>query len=129
MASSSSSATAPPDRKIWALLIGIEHYPDHSDVPGALRDLENMRGYLRDRGVPDECIKVLQDDEARRQTILDLWHSHLIDNDEIVRDEPILIYFSGHGANDVAPDDWPIDGPNEQMEMLVAYDSLAPVYT
>jgi hypothetical protein len=127
------SEPVPPDvnggrkRRIWSLLIGIEEYADNDTVLGALQDVHNMYNYLIGCDVDDNCIKILRNEEARRQTILDVWESHLIDNHAIEHEDPILIYYSGHGAHDDPPEDWLMAGSRDMVEMLVAYDSLALV--
>jgi hypothetical protein len=121
------SPSPPPTSRIWALLIGIENYPDPRDaVAGSSRDVDNMVNYLLGRGVSMDCIVILKDKEATREVILKAWESHLINNEAIERDDPMLVYFSGHGGFDDSPTGWPVDGPNNQTELLIAYDSLAP---
>lgn len=142
-----------PLTNMWALLIGIENYPqpeeperlpddagttlEHwvrprevSDPPenpdGALHDVEEVHEYLRERGVPESQILILKDDKATRANMLSAFQHHLINNPDITRDDPILFYYSGHGCRGPAPDGWAaaLEGDDSQIEYMVPYDSV-----
>jgi hypothetical protein len=110
---------------IWALLIGIEYKtsdpPLHSDV-----DVKNVRNWLLSKGTPADNIKILSNEEATRASILNVFESHLIQNQGIPQDGPILLYYSGHGARDTPPADWVAKGEatDGMIEFIVPYDAL-----
>lgn len=55
--------------------------------------------------------------------------THLIDNEKIKHGDPILFYFSGHGARVQAPSGWPmgwkdLHGTEREIEMILPYDAV-----
>jgi hypothetical protein len=110
---------------IWALLIGIE-YDLSKPLLGSKADVERVQQWLESRGTPADNIKTLRNEEATRDSILGVFKSHLIHNQAIPRDGPILLYYSGHGARDNPPDEWVAEGEatDRFIEFIVPYDAF-----
>lgn len=115
----------PPDEEdkqpFFALLIGINKYSDPKhNLRGAVSDAEAMQEYLENQlGVPSDQITFLRNSEATKATIL---HgiAALMNDSRIQRGDPILIYYSGHGAGAPVPAGWGAEGSNVQF--LVPHD-------
>ncbi|KAK0486534.1 hypothetical protein IW261DRAFT_1559961 [Armillaria novae-zelandiae] len=69
--------------------------------------------------VPENQIKNLCNKEAMR-AIIKMEIENLGGNPTIKKDDPILIYYAGHGAEAKAPSGWSC--ANEKMQMLVPHD-------
>ena len=120
---------------MWAFLVGISKYADSTitEVPGAIKDIDDVRQYLLEIGVPDDNIVSLRDNEATRESIISGFRTHLIDNKAISKGDAILFHFSGHGAQCKAPEGWPIiekDSPEDKekglLEVIIPYDGNMP---
>ena len=88
-------------KKLHAILIGINKYPTRP-LNGCLNDVKNVKKYLtekiQDRFKEKPSIVELVDEKATKSRIL-----AEIDNLRGVGDdETVLIYFSGHGAQEIA---------------------------
>ncbi len=83
---------------LFALLIGINDYTfEGSKLKGAVDDANNVKEYLTGTlDVPLRNIKVLLDQEASRANIIKEIEKLEV-KEEIAKDDPILIYFAGHG--------------------------------
>ncbi|TFK20700.1 hypothetical protein FA15DRAFT_719362 [Coprinopsis marcescibilis] len=93
-----ASSGRPP---LFALIIGINNYEHYglTKLYGAVPDAEAMRKYLvEDLKVPDSQITLLCNRDASRQAVIDGFIK-LRDNKNIKKDDPILIYYAGHGAH------------------------------
>jgi Caspase domain len=91
-------AGAIPNKKRYAVVIGIEHYRrDLPSVNFASHDAKVMREYLTKRlGFAEENVVSLVNDHAAKSDMekyLEYWLPDHVDNDSTV-----LIYYSGHGA-------------------------------
>jgi hypothetical protein len=104
-----------PEPRLWALLIGIDHYPgDFSvkvgnqaftcrELSGCVRDIRGVQAYLKARlELPDEQIAILTsstDDSAELaptyQNLLDAFHRVL---ERAQEHDQIYVHYSGHGA-------------------------------
>ncbi len=111
------------------MIIGIDKYqnasPDLKNLNGAVADADDVKAYLQDSlGVPDDQIKVLQNQDATRDNI-EKAIEDIGKNTAIKMDDPILIYYAGHGAEADAPPGWPT-GPNVdgKIQMLVPHDFI-----
>ncbi|TFK62483.1 hypothetical protein BDN72DRAFT_737044, partial [Pluteus cervinus] len=83
---------------IHALIIGIDRYPKYHNLTGAANDARRFRQFVRNYLFAKESnIITLLDEAASRQAILDKFEG-LISNENIKRDDPIIIYFAGHGS-------------------------------
>ncbi|RXW17707.1 hypothetical protein EST38_g8147 [Candolleomyces aberdarensis] len=85
---------------LWSLIIGINDY-QHSDMrrlKGATRDADAVNNYLQtDLRVPGEQIINLRNGSATRGEIIAAFNG-LRNNPRIKPNDPILIYFAGHGG-------------------------------
>jgi Caspase domain len=112
-------------RRLFALTIGIDIYLDGEtpNLKGAVSDADSIVKLLVDHGVGRERIRSLRNEHATRHAIrrelMDL-----ITNPSIEKNDPILIYFSGHGNNDPAPKEWK-DWDN-WVQCLVPHDFNEP---
>ena len=89
-----------------ALLIGIDTYRSGQLDPlrGAVADAEAVNRFLCDElHVPDSQIVLLRNEEATQDAILERIEA-LGAIVTLHRDDPILIYFAGHGAATTRPD-------------------------
>ncbi|QRV91999.1 ICE-like protease (caspase) p20 domain protein [Ceratobasidium sp. AG-Ba] len=107
----------PP--KFFALIIGVDKYSEVKPLRGATSDARSMTQYLRELFIPGEHIIELYDDGASRATIINGLRQ-LANDERIERDDPILIYFAGHGCEADAPPGWETDG--SQIQGLVPCD-------
>ncbi|KAJ2915864.1 hypothetical protein MD484_g4548, partial [Candolleomyces efflorescens] len=90
----------PP--RLWALIIGINEYAHPSEdlkrLKGAVPDANAVDEYLRKYlQVPPGQIVNLRDEDATREGIIAAIKG-LRDNPKIRKDDPILIYYAGHGS-------------------------------
>ena len=111
-------------RNIYALLVGIDNYPDPiTTLKGCRNDIQAVADYLQKRVTAKGYkihIRMLIDQEATRQAIIDGFRDFLCqakDNDLV------LFYYSGHGSQQKSPPEfWPLE-PDHLDETLVCWDS------
>lgn len=112
-----------PDN-IYALLIGIDEYPDPiSSLYGCVNDIEDIKDYLQNRkGVPEDRLhlRTLQNKEATRQNVIKGFREHLCKANS---NDVVFFYYSGHGSQERAAEEfWHLE-PDRLNETLVCYDS------
>lgn len=108
---------------MFALIIGINHYENLAEVLyGCVKDATDMRDYLMtDLGVPESQIRLFTDTKAKRSDIIKAFID--IQNDtRIGPNDPILIFFAGHGDETDAPTGWPSGNADNQIQMIVPQD-------
>ena len=101
------------------LFFGIDEYksPSCHNLSGAVQDVNNMVDYFHhDLGVPLEQLTVRLNSDATRSTIISDIQA-LANNPLIKKQDPIVIYFSGHGCTPKRPQNWPV------IQAIVAHDS------
>lgn len=107
------SETSP----LWALIIGINDYPQESGMPeltGAVSDADAVNDYLQSQlKVPRQQIQNLRNGQATRGAILAALES-LRDNSKIQPNDPILFYFAGNGG----------ETPNDEMQAIIPVDYI-----
>ena len=108
--------------KVYALLVGINEYPEHS-LRGCVNDVKRMIRYLKGRKdiMLDE--KTLYDEDATKEAIVETFITHL---SQAGLGDVALFYFSGHGTQEVANTDiWTteIDG---YLETIVCHPIQKP---
>lgn len=111
-----ASLAVKPSRR--ALLIGINDYPDPaSRLEGCVNDVFLMSAVLQESGFEPEDIRIVLNDRATTQGIMDRLH-WLLDG---VRDgDERMLFYSGHGAQIPR---YNIQGePDHVDECLVPYD-------
>ncbi|MBV6652698.1 MAG: caspase family protein, partial [Mameliella sp.] len=86
--------------KLWALLIGINDYPT-SPLSGCVPDAKSLKTYLESdvRLDTNGSLKTLFDAQATKAAIADGILNHL---GQAGPDDVVLLYFSGHGAQEKA---------------------------
>lgn len=108
---------------MYALLIGVDHYLNEGikNLRGAVADVNAMKGFLvKFMHVSEERIQTLLDKDATREGILSAL-TVLSENEAISKDDPILIFYAGHGAETTPPDDWDAGGSNARIQMICPY--------
>lgn len=88
---------AQPGNRKLALLVGINHYPDHDDLSGCLMDVELQRELLIHRfGFDPKDILTLSDRQATRENIETAFVEHL--TKQAQPDDVVVFHFSGYGS-------------------------------
>ncbi|HEV8483467.1 MAG TPA: caspase family protein [Blastocatellia bacterium] len=111
-------------RNIYALLVGIDEYPQPTrSLLGCVNDIKAFQEYLNTRVESDEFRlrdRVLLNQEATYKAIIDGFESHL----SRAKDRDVVVfYFSGHGSQEHCPEEfWHLE-PDRMNETLVCYDS------
>lgn len=108
---------------IRCLLVGVNDYLGvNKPLRGCVNDVALLKNRFQDRfGIPDDDIKTLLDQEATRENIIRGFEDHLIQ--PATKDDVIVFYFSGHGAQTrTIPEFYPFE-PDRKEESLVCYDS------
>ncbi|CAE6337987.1 unnamed protein product [Rhizoctonia solani] len=114
-----TNPNAPEKPPLHALIIGIDDYSDRP-LYGAVADAKNFSNYLISKlQVPESQITLLINWQAKRQVILNELKK-LATSDYIQRDDPIVIFYSGHGSEAPAPADRAING---MVQCIVPHDS------
>ncbi len=115
-------------KSIYALLVGINDYPSPiSKLEGCVHDIQEMKSYLESRirtdspnGDESLSVETLLDAEATRDAVIRAFRDHL---GQARTDDVALFYFSGHGSQEQAPEEfWHLE-PDHLDETLVCYDS------
>jgi hypothetical protein len=112
----------PETPRLFSLLIGINKYasPTIRDLNGSVSDAKAIQEYLEvTLGVPTDQIACLHNSQATRTAIIQKLIK-LQKDPRIQRDDPILIFFAGHGAETEAPSGWETDG--SMVQMIIPYD-------
>ncbi|KAJ7893701.1 hypothetical protein B0H14DRAFT_2496216 [Mycena olivaceomarginata] len=82
------------------------------------------RCYIRKPGfqTPLLCSSILRlrNAQATRSGIVSAFYTHLIDNPAIRRDDPIIVFFAGHGAK--------AEGRGRTGELLRIVESICPSF-
>ncbi|KAG6829593.1 hypothetical protein H0H87_010742 [Tephrocybe sp. NHM501043] len=114
-----------PGSSLFALLIGIDHYIDPAipDLCGAVHDADAVENFLTSfAGVPKDRIMNLRDEQATRNGIMSAMRS-LANNNAINPEDPILIYYAGHGSEAPSPiPRWTTSSANDMIQMLLPHD-------
>lgn len=116
----SSGAKVKPDRRKWAVVIGIERYRKASSVQFAEKDARLMRDYLANYlGVPEENTITLINEMATKGEIDVLIKDRL--KGLLRKDDTLYLYYAGHGIlADETPYLLPHDGDPESPR-ITAY--------
>ena len=113
---------------VYGLLVGVNQYksPMVNPLRGCENDVYLFSQTLQARfGIPEDHLKLLLNIEASHQNIIDHFQRYLIDRDWKQHDTAVF-YFSGHGAQSIAPEIfWDIE-PDHLNESLVCHDSRTP---
>jgi hypothetical protein len=111
--------------KVYALLVGINDYPG-APLNGCVPDAERIAAYLHSRvdlDIQEANIRMLLDQQATRENIIDGFRSHLSQAGE---GEVALFYFSGHGAQELADSSVWINELDGCLECIACYSPDRP---
>lgn len=111
---------------LHALIIGIDEYKSHriNNLRGAAPDADAIADYLgHELHVPPHQIVNLRNEEATRSAIIRELRALRL-RDSIRQDDPILIFYAGHGATAPAPPGW--DTGSDKISLIVPYDCFIP---
>ncbi len=113
--------SSPDDRQKWALLIGINRYPNFAprgQLSGCINDIEVIRQVLeRSFNFPGDHVVSLKDEQATREGILTAMKELVA---RIGKDDIVVVHYSGHGSQMT---DLEGDEPDGLDETIVPYDS------
>lgn len=105
-----------------ALLVGIDTYPvGTASLHGCVADVDAVERLLTASGTTtSESVRVLRDEEATRQAVIDAFREHL---GAAGPDDVAVFWYCGHGSRQPSADPGEIDGKDET---LVLVDSRTP---
>ena len=115
-------------RTIYALLVAIDDYPSpNPKLRGCVNDIDAFGSYLSERVAKDKGVaiklKTLKNGEATRQAVVDAFSDHF---GKAKKGDVALFYYSGHGSQGQAPEEfWKLE-PDHLDETLVLFDSRSP---
>ncbi|KAL0567959.1 hypothetical protein V5O48_014039 [Marasmius crinis-equi] len=101
---------------LFAVIVGINEYEDEAitNLQGAVKDAKDFELLLKEvYGVPETRIEKLINHEATREKVLGALEG-LVDHPAIGADDPIVIYFAGHGSE--------VHTSGGRMQMLLPQD-------
>jgi hypothetical protein len=105
------------DPNSFAIIMGVEKYPDLPTADFAERDANSMRKHLKAMGVPDRNIVLLVGERASKAGLaknLEMWLPKVVNEESTV-----YFFYSGHGAPDISSKQSylvPIDGDPKYLE-------------
>ncbi|KAG8732511.1 hypothetical protein FRC10_000886, partial [Ceratobasidium sp. 414] len=109
-----------PAPNFFALIVGVNDYPEIKPLKGAVPDARAMAEYLREYlDIPSDHITEMYNENATRAAIIQAFRN-LRDDERIGKDDAILIFYTGHGSEVEAPAGWVTD--NQRIQGLVPYD-------
>jgi hypothetical protein len=101
---------------LFALVIGINEYKElRPKLYGAVADANAMIEYLSSKTSASRILS-LKNEQATRESIVEAFKT-LNRSKEIEKNDPIVIYFSGHGG------EAQIQGQEEMTQMIMPYDA------
>jgi hypothetical protein len=112
--------------EIYALTIGIDKYKNTTatflPLSGAVADADDISELCATTfRVPRDRIKNLRDADATRSNIIKAIRE-LGDNPLIKSNDPILIFYAGHGSHTAPPEGWPAKG---DVQMILPYNFVS----
>ncbi|KZP15819.1 hypothetical protein FIBSPDRAFT_912396 [Athelia psychrophila] len=113
-----SGSTTP----LHALVIGINKYANIKQLKGCVADADAVEEFLRNElKVPQSQITSLRDAKASRSAMVQAFRD-LANHPDIKMDDPILIFFAGHGSELAAPQGWEAGGLDSKIQGLIPQD-------
>ncbi|MGE5467096.1 MAG: DUF4384 domain-containing protein [Ignavibacteria bacterium] len=109
----------PPSAQVHALIMAIGAYEQPFELEGVARDVDTAREIARRMGVTDANMHVLRDSQLTldgMRRAFDELEAQIVDNDQV------FIYYSGHGGRQLVPDD---AGGQRCAESLISVDGRA----
>ncbi|KAG6901492.1 hypothetical protein C0995_011170 [Termitomyces sp. Mi166 len=114
-----------PPPTLFALIIGINKYadPEVPDLCSAINDANAVEEFLTSKlRVSTDRMVNLRDEEATREAIMTAMQN-LAHNNAISPQDPILIYYAGHGSEAQPPiPRWETTSANGAIQMLLPHD-------
>ncbi|KAF5343713.1 hypothetical protein D9758_016517 [Tetrapyrgos nigripes] len=110
--------------RLFALIIGIDNYEDEKidDLHGAVADADAFQHFLISKlGVPVDRIVNLRNEQATRDAMLNAIRD-LASKPQIGSEDPIFIYYAGHGGEADPPPSWQTGSKNGMIQMLLPHD-------
>ncbi|KAG8709018.1 hypothetical protein FRC09_000912 [Ceratobasidium sp. 395] len=108
--------------KLFALIIGINAYPELKKLTGAVADAEAVQQFLvKDLNVPPDNINILLNANATRKAIIQGFKALRTDT-RIQKSDPILIFFAGHGGRGKASPEWKQKYGYNDIQVLFPYN-------
>ncbi len=120
------SSEPPQDRKVYALLVGINAYEEKIIVDdrvrfpvlnGCVNDAQKIEKFLKEQPGLDAQIEMLHDNEATKAAIVQKFREHL---GKAGPDDTALFYFSGHGTQEFADSAWD-EETDGKLECIACY--------
>jgi Caspase domain len=117
----------PTYKNSWALIIGINSYPN-APLSYARQDAEAIhKTILNDFGFNEEHITVLLDDDATRSAIIESFLRFA--QDDLDPNDRILVFYAGHGYTHSSKRGEvgylvPVDGKPANLASLIRWDEL-----
>ncbi|KAG8708317.1 hypothetical protein FRC11_006569, partial [Ceratobasidium sp. 423] len=109
-------------KKLHALIIGINDYPNLPRLKGAVADADEVVKFLESElKIPPDHIINLRDDTATRQNIINSIKSFQ-NNPRINRGDPILIYYAGNGGVRRATEEWREQNGANIVQVIFPFD-------
>ncbi|GAK58416.1 polysaccharide deacetylase [Candidatus Vecturithrix granuli] len=96
--------------KSWAVVIGINEYPNFSSLDYAINDARAVEARFRRMGFE---VIALHNDQATKQQILQVLKEEL--PQQIGRQDRLVIFYAGHGAAGILPS-------GEEVGFIIPYD-------
>ncbi|KZP29219.1 hypothetical protein FIBSPDRAFT_727545, partial [Athelia psychrophila] len=107
---------------LHALVIGINEYANISQLKGCVADADAVEAFLRDElKVPQNQITSLRDKKASRSAMIQAFRDLAI-HPNIQINDPILIFYAGHGSELAAPPGWEAGGDDSMIQGLIPQD-------
>ncbi|KAG8705080.1 hypothetical protein FRC11_009332, partial [Ceratobasidium sp. 423] len=104
---------------LYALIIGINTYPNIIPLRGATNDADEMFKFLAsDLGIPVDHIINLRNESASRANIIKGFRD-LQNDPRIEKGDPILIYYAGHGGS---------HQPSERMKQVYGPSKIQVIF-
>ncbi|MCI4667793.1 MAG: caspase family protein [Bacteroidia bacterium] len=110
-------------QRLLGLFIGIDDFKYVTDLGGCVKDIQKVKNYLIEN-LPegmDSKVKTLFNQEASKDAIVGAFNDFLIQ--EATEDDVVLMYFSGHGAQEEADEVWWSIEADKGLEGLCCHDT------
>ncbi len=106
---------------IYALVVAVDDYPiPHHRLNGCVNDAQSLVAYLEGNYEADEIeIKTVFNQDATKANVIAAFQHF----QKAKADDTCLFYFSGHGSQVIAPQEFRHIDPDGKLETVVCWDS------
>lgn len=112
--------------KIFAAVIGINHYQDARDLKYAVNDARGFKHYLTNKlKINPKQVFMLTDEQATKDSVQNLLGTRI--KRMAAKEDTVLIFFAGHGAIETDPSN--PDGDGFEKYLLTHDSDLNDLYT